>query len=174
MTLKFALFDVACVGRVNGWVQTRRLLRSVSRLHIGVPKTFLQNIVQCLRENLADDALAPHCCDFGLQAFGKKHFLSMIASREGNFVPSWGPGAPGPCTKRGRQQKWYKDFWLLRSQRFSRLWLYRAARTVLRYPLLRIWSCYRRSHLIGLFTENLCCGRGQALVRHTPFMKGCV
>lgn len=173
MTPKTVPFDASCDRSTSGWVQYCRFLPGLGDLHVVAPAAAPQDVVRPFEGKSADDALASHYCDFGLQAYEKKRFLPMVSLREVLFVPSWGLGFPRPCTKRGRQQKWYKDFWLLHSQRFSRLWLYRAVRTVLRYPLLRIWPCYRRSRLTDLFTKNLCCGRGQAPVRHTPFSRGC-
>ncbi len=149
-------------------------LRGVCGLNVGISSEPPQNVGHESVPCQIDGASTSHYSDFGLQAFGKKRFLPMILKREMVFAPSWGLGFPRPCSKRGRQEKWYKDFWLLHSQRFSRLWLYRAVRTVLRYKLLRIWPCYRLSQLTGLCPNTQCRGRGLAPVRHAPFPKGCV
>ena len=174
MTLQTAPFQKVFATPIKRSVNGPTFLRPLQCLYVALAGLTPQDMVRRRRGIIADDAPASHYCDFGLQVFGKKSFLPMIAVREEDFAPSWGLGLPRPCSKRGRQQKWYKDFWLLHSQRFLRLWLYRAVRTVPRYPLLRIWPCYRRSHLTDLFTKKLCRGRGQALVRNTPFSKECV
>lgn len=174
MTPKTVPSAVKCCNLFSIWARNRLFRTCAGRLNVGTIGAVLQDMVHRWPGKHADDAPASHYCDFGSQVFGKKQFLAIVLSREEIFVPSWSLGTPRLCIKRGRQQKWYKDFWLLHSQRFLRLWLYRAVRTVLRYPLLRIWPYCRRSLWTDLFTKNLCCGRGQAPARHTPFARGCV
>ena len=138
---------------------------------------YLLDMVSHVRGILADDATASHCCDFVSEPYEKKQFLPTLMSREDCFAPSWGDGGndhSDPCTKRGRQQKWFKDFWPLQSQRLWRLWPFRAVRTVLHYRLLRTRPNYRRPHWVAQFTSYLSRGQAFRSVRHTSFIMGCV
>lgn len=137
----------------------------------------LLDIVLYPRGILADDALASHYCDFVSEPYENKRFLPKLIAREYGFAPSWGEGGndrSDPCTKRGRQQKWYKDFWPLQSQRLWRLWPCRAVRTVLHYRLLRTRPIYRRPHWVAQFTSYLSCGQAFGPARHTSFAMRCV
>lgn len=113
-----------------------------------------QDMLFCAGQSAAYGAPTSHVDRFARQAYENKAFLAMVMSRDDGIAPSWGEAGNDhvdPCTKRGRQQKWYKEFWPLHSQRFSRWWLYRAVRTVLHYRSLRTRPAFKRS----IFTARL-------------------
>jgi hypothetical protein len=136
-----------------------------------------QDVELLPRGIFADDARTPHCCDFAAEVYGNKRFLHMISPREHGIAPSWGNGGNDhrqPCITRGRQQKWYKDFWLLQWQRLWRLWPYRATKTVPRIQLHRTWHFNRRPYWAVKLSSYLCRGRVFVPVRRTSFAIGCV
>ena len=128
------------------------------------------NVVSGVWVSARNGAATSQHCEFALQAYEDAPLFGNLASRDNGIAPSWGEAGNDhvePCTKRGRQQQWYKDFWPLHSQRFWRLWLYRAARTVVHFWSLQIRPGFKRRRLSAHLTSQNRRGWAAGPARHT-------
>ncbi len=143
--------------------------------NMGVFRRPAQNIGAAYRQVTAHDAPASHC--FGICAVAYESTVplpKLIACGHG-AAPSWGDAGndhADPCTARGRQQEWYKDFWPLHLQRLWRWWLYRAAWTVRHYRLHRTRPAFRQAKSTAALTSHPCRGWAAGPIRSTSLIRG--
>ena len=160
--------NYAAVSALLGIARMRR----ISWVASGHP----QNAGVGARHVLAHDAPTSHMRSFGLDACENKHFLLTLWKCGHGIAPSQGCrdwDSRQPRKDRGRQEEWYKDLWLLQWRRLWRLWLYRAARTAVRYGSRRTRLFSKRLKSAATFTSRSWCGRTFGFVRSAPFaMRG--
>ena len=87
------------------------------------PSARTQNMGYSLRRPFAHGAPTSHQSHFAPEMYEIKAFLTMLVPCDDRIAPSWGRAGTNqtaPCSNRGRQQKWYKEFSPLHSQRFWR------------------------------------------------------
>ena len=121
-----------------------------------------QNIGACAGTRQKPESLTQHCAQFASEVFENNAFLSIPVSREVDIALSEGQGGKDhrrPCITEGRQEQWYKDYWLLQLQRLWRLLLCRAARTGLHPTSRRMQLHNSRLITTSWFTSNNSFGR---------------
>lgn len=130
-----------------------------------------QNIVGCAVMRRRFESLLQHHAQSTVEVFENKAFLPIVKSREVDIALSMGSGGADhrkPCTTKGRQEQWYKDFWLSQLQRSWRLLRYRAAKTVNRCKLRQMQPHNSRSTTTSWFTDDCFLGWALRPVRFFP------
>lgn len=128
----------------------------------------------CAKTCLSGESKAPHCTDFALEPVENKQFLNILSAREVDIALSWGQGGKDrqkPCTVRGRQEQWYKEYWPSHSLHFWRLSAFRAVKTVLRCKSHRTLLQLKWRSAAAAFTSRPSIGRAFGSVRHFPLME---
>lgn len=128
-----------------------------------------QNMRGCAGMRRSPESLRPHWIGFALEPIEKKRFSAKVPARDVDIALSWGQGGNDhwqPCTTRGRQEKWYKDYWPSQSLHLWRLSAFRAANTVPRCMSHRTLLQLTRSLSTATFTSKLSSGRAFGPVRH--------
>ena len=147
----------------------KSIWRSATR-YIWGPKMSCARNIGCRAEmRLSGEAKTPRCTDFALEVIENKQFLSKLFLRDVHIAPSWGQGGNvrwQPHSARGRQEKWYKDFWLSHSLHLWRSWAFRAVKTVLRCRSHLTQPQHKRSWLTAALTSRPFLGRAFGSVRH--------
>lgn len=130
--------------------------------HVGHSVMIAQNIDTRAAMRPRPESLSQHYAQFVLETFENKEFLPIVELREVDIALSKGQGGTDrlkPCITEGRQEQWYKDYWLLQLQRSWRLLLCRAARIGLHPTSRRMQRRINRSITTGWFTRNNFIGR---------------
>ncbi len=141
----------------------------IARYILGHDMWFAQDVRDCAEMRRLPESLLPHCIGFALEPVENKQFSANVSARDVDIALSWGQGGNDhwqPCTARGRQEKWYKDYWPSQSLHLWRLWAFRAAKTALRCKAHRRLLQHRRSLSTATFTSIYCFGRAFGPVRH--------
>ena len=144
-------------------------------LYLDRPAVLAQNMDAPARDCTRLESLLQHCAQFALEVFENKAFLPIVESREVDIALSWGQGGEDrskPCTNRGRQIQWYKDFLLSRLRRSWRLLPFRAAKTVRRCNSHQMQQHNSRSITTSWFTSAHCFGRAFGPVLPASFLAG--
>ena len=103
---------------------------------------FARNVDDAAGRCRNSETLRQHCLQFALEVFEKKEFLPNVVVRETHLACPQGQGdadCQKPCMPRGRQKKWYKDFWLSRWQRSWRWLPFQAAKIAHRSRSHLMW-----------------------------------
>lgn len=144
-------------------------------LHMGQTVACAQNIDLCAQRRAEPESLSQHYAQFALEVFENKEFLPMLSLREVDIALSKGQGGTDhrrPCITEGRQEQWYKEYWLLQLRRLWRLLLCRAARTGLHPTSRRMQLHNSRLITTSWFTHNNFYGRAYGPVLSAPLMFG--
>lgn len=121
------------------------------------------------------ESLMQHRTQFALEVFENKVFLLIITLCEVDIAPLWDKGGADRLqthTNRGRQEEWYKDYWLLQLRRSWRSWLSRAARTEHRCNFPRMQQHSSMSISTNWCTRTNFFGRACGPVRSFPMLRG--
>lgn len=121
------------------------------------------------------ETLPQQWLQFGSEVFEKKEFLPIVVERETQFACPQGQGDADrqtPCTHRGRQKQWYKDFWLSRWQRLWRWLPFQAAMTAHRSRSLLMWPHSSTPITTGSSNEDRFLGWAYGPIRTTSLRMG--
>lgn len=124
---------------------------------------------------LTSESFRQHYTQFALEPFENAEFLDTADSREVDIALSKGQGGKDrsvPSQKRGRQQEWYKDYWLLQLRHLWRLSLFRVAKIGLYPTSRRMQPCISKSITTSFLTSINSFGRAFGPVLFAPSAVG--
>ncbi len=135
----------------------------------------VQKIDACANSCRISESFRQHYTQFALEPFENAVFLDTEYPREVDIALSMGQGGKDrsvPSQKRGRQQEWYKDFWLLQLRRLWRLSLFRVVNIGLYPTSRRMQPCISRSITTSSLTSINFYGRALGPVLFAPSLIG--